>query len=228
MNTFWLTAFGIIGGLILLILLISMTSVRIEFLLKREDGDDRGEVNIRALFGLIRYRVEFPSLVFKGWEEGLQIQENRAGGAGGRNVDNREEEFVIDKETMRAAKRSIQEMMDHFVHLRLTLRWFLSKVTCEKLVWFTRLGTGDAAEAGLLTGIAWGVKSTLVGILGSYIRWERPPELAIDPDFHRPALETRLQGIIRFKIGHAILVGKRLFATRKGRARIWQNIPFRA
>jgi hypothetical protein len=226
LNVFWIVLM-VIGGLLLLLLLLSFTSVRIEFLFKREKGDDRGEVKVRALFGLIRYRVEIPQIVWRGLEDGVEAKGNVEGDSETTKVVKRKKGFEINPRTIRKAEKQFQEMLEHFVNLRLTVRWFLSKVTCEGLTWVTRIGTGDAAEAGFLTGMAWGVKTTLVGVLGSYIRWERPPELHIDPDFHRAVLETHFHSIIRFKVGHAILVAKRLFVTRKGRIRKWQSIPFK-
>lgn len=129
-------------------------------------------------------------------------------------------DITFNKRKYLKLKHIYHEVVENISFFRQTLRWFLSRVTCEKLVWQTRIGTGDAAEAGVLTGVVWTVKSSLVGWISQYVNWRRPPELYVDPQFQAPVLETHIHSIIHFKIGHAIIAIKRLlFHLRKGRIR---------
>jgi hypothetical protein len=219
----------ILGTLALLIGIIWFTSVRIEILFKRENENDRSEIKVLALGGLLRFQIELPQVKWEGFDEGAQVRGNLQAGSKSKNMVKRKEIVRINRRTLRKIRTVYHEILERFEHYHRIIRWFLSKVTCEKFVWITKIGTGDAAEAGILTGMAWGVKTTLVGILGSYLRWNEPPQLTIDPEFNRSVLETYFHSIIRFRVGHVILGAKRLLLhMRRGRERTWQSTQFRA
>jgi hypothetical protein len=226
-----LVLFLIIAGILaVFVVVIWFTSVRIEFLYKRENKDDRGEVKIYALGGLLRFRVKLPEVKWAGIDEGVRVEGTVKGQTTAAKMAKEKGKVKINKRTFRRTRFLYHEFLERFDHFHHTIRWFLSKVTFEKLVWVTKIGTGDAAESGVLTGIAWGIKTTLVGIFGHYTRWQEPPQLAIDPEFNRPVLETYFHSIIRFRVGHAILGAKRLLLhMRIGRERTsWQNTQFKA
>ncbi|MBA4495653.1 DUF2953 domain-containing protein [Paenactinomyces guangxiensis] len=217
----FLMVMGILTGLFMI---IWITSVRVEMIFKRENGNDRGEVTISAWGGLIRFRMKIPRLGWGGINEGVKL-EGEAESVG----VHREKEADITKKTVDRFRSQYQQVLDHIEDFQRTVRWFLSKVTCEKLVWVTTIGTGDAAESGILTGIVWGIKTTLVGMLSGYTRWDQSPLLYVEPHFSQPVLETHLHSIIRFRVGHAILgITRLLLHLRKGRERKWQSTPFRA
>lgn len=222
----------IVGGLLLFFLLICFTSIRIEILFKRERENDRAEVTIHALFGLIRYRLKLPQIAFAGVDEGVEVRtgsdaampDGKESSEGGEPKDVTVNRRLIER--MNDLYQNILESVDFF---QAKIRWFLSKITCEKLIWVTTLGTGDAAEAGILTGVAWSIKTTLIGFTSSYIRWAKPPELYVQPHFNRMVLETHFHSIIRFRIGHAILTIVRvLLHMHRRRKRKWQSTPFKA
>lgn len=212
-----------------LLIVLWFTSIRVEMLYKREKEDDRGEVKIFALGGLLRFRMELPNFDWKGLDEGLELESEAEGDTAVSPDLGKDKKYAINRRTMKKMKEMYDELVDHIDFFHCTVRWFLSKVTCEKLVWVTKIGTGDAAEAGVLTGIVWGIKTTLVSVLGSYTRWEEPPQMDVAPDFQQAILETHFHSIIRFRVGHAILAIKRLLLhMRKGRERNWPSTPFRA
>ncbi|MFC7442176.1 DUF2953 domain-containing protein [Laceyella putida] len=214
----------VLGLFVLFIFVIWFTTLRIEMVFKREQGNDRGEVIISAWGGLFRYRLAIPQLQWEGIDQGMKVEsqaklESNVDGAATKATQ-KKADVMVNKRKIKKMKESYRELVENISFFHQTIRWFLSKVTCEKLVWKTRIGTGDAAEAGILTGVAWTVKSTLVGWVSQYIKWRQPPELYVDPQFQTPVIETHLHSIIHFKIGHAIIGIKRLlFHMRKGRVR---------
>ncbi|TCS93451.1 DUF2953 domain-containing protein [Hazenella coriacea] len=199
--------------------------VRIEMVYKREQGNDRGEVMFKALGGLLRFRVNIPKVDWEGTEQGIHV-ESRSG----TKAINKQEELQIDQRKVRKAKKMYEMVLQRIDDLKEIMRQFLSKVTCEQLIWGTTVGTGDASEAGILTGVIWGVKTTLVGFFSGYIRWKEPPQLIVDPVFTYPIIRTHFHGIFRFRLGHAILgITRMILHLRRGRERNWQSsTPFRA
>jgi len=214
-------------GLALVAVWLWYSLIRIEIFYQRLGDDDQGEIKIFALGGLLRFRLELPKIDWKGIEQGIQMEQNwKSGTSEARLLKQKKKNITL--RTIKKMMKNFQRLLDEFSNLKQTIRWFLRHVTWERFEWKTHLGTGDAAEAGILAGVAWTIKTTLVGWISRYPQWEQPPHLVIEPDFYRPRLETRFHGIIRFRIGHAILGIKRLRKKDKGRERKWQSIPFKA
>ncbi|SFJ75324.1 DUF2953 domain-containing protein [Thermoflavimicrobium dichotomicum] len=209
--------------LVALLIILPFTSVRIELLFKWENENDRGEVKIRALFGLVRLRFTLPQLDWAGIDRGLKVS------LAEETNDTSPKKEIIGKKTIQRGKEMVRELLDQIDGLKEILRWFFSKVTCEKWVWITSVGTGDAAEAGFLTGIVWTLKSMLIGWISPYIRWQKAPELHVEPLFYREAVGMTFHSIIRFRLGHAILAIKRLYWDRNKRRNLkWQSIQSKA
>lgn len=200
--------------------------IRIEMIFKREQGNDRGEVMIRALGGLLRFRVKIPKVDWKGPDEGVEVKSELDSAT---TAMNKKKGFQIDERKIRKARKLYQESLERIIDLKEIMRKFLSKVTCEQLVWGTTVGTGEASETGVLTGVVWGVKTTLLGFFSGYIQWKQPPQLNVHPVFNRAIIETHFHGIFRFRLGHAILgINRIIFHLRRGRERNWQSTPFKA
>ncbi len=196
--------------LFVFLILIMFTSVRIEILFKHEHVNEQGEIRIRALLGLVRLRFTLPQLNWRGWEQGLQVK--------GKMTTEQSELMTVNekvgKRNIRSMKKRMSELLSQIDDFMEVVRWFFSKITCEKLDWSTSLGTGDAAEAGILTGLAWSIKSMLIGWISGYIRWKQYPNLSIRPAFQQKMFDTYFHSIIRFRLGYAILALKRLFIDR--------------
>ncbi|WP_380705967.1 DUF2953 domain-containing protein [Salinithrix halophila] len=215
----------IIGTLILfLLLLLFFTSVRIRIVYRRKGEEDGFFLQVRWLWGLVRYRWVAEGFALTG--QGLKVKEKKEGTTG----TDKKKRTRIGLAAMKKAKEKVQDFRENVVNLYGVMRYFLSKVVCEKLVWISDLGTGDAAETGIITGLAWGIKANLVGVVGSYFQWRRPPQLDIRPYFIEARLETDLECIFRFKVRHAILAVMRLLLrmNNKGGEGKWQNTLFKA
>lgn len=210
----------VLGFLFLLLLLIWYATVRVEVLYKRERQNDRGEVKIMIFGGLLRFKVNLSELKWKGLDEGVQVKGKMTGKAAKTPTGQKKERVQVNRRKLKVIRRNYMKILHRIDEFQQIMHWFLGKITCEKFVWHTRLGTGDAAEAGILAGLAWVIKWTLVGMLKNRIRWNFTPQVEIAPEFNQAILETYFHSIIRFRIGHAILAMKRLSDhTRKGRVR---------
>ncbi len=210
----------VLGFLFLLLLLVWHSTVRVEVLYKRKQQNDQGKVKIVFFGGLLRFKANLPQFKWQGIEEGVQVKGKLMNETAKTPTGQKKEKVQVNKRMIKVFRRKYMDILHRIDEFQQIINWFFGKITCEKLVWNTRLGTGDAAEAGILTGLAWGIKWALIGMLGSRIRWNFTPQLKVDPDFNRAILETYFHSIIRFRTGHAILTIKRLSDhTRKGRVR---------
>lgn len=212
----------VLGLLIALLVIIWFTALRVELVYKREQGNDRGEIILTAWRGLIRYRIAIPQMQWKGLDQGVKVNTRASMDKmiGNGSAEQHNSEVKVNKRLLKRLNSAYKEMVRNVSGFHQILRWFLTKITCEKLVWKSRIGTGDAAEAGILTGMAWAIKSTLIGWFCSRVKCRHQPQITVDPEFHAKVWDTHVNGIIRFRIGHAIIAIKRLLVhMRKGRVR---------
>lgn len=222
----------IISAVILIVLILfPFTSVRIHLIYRRKAEKDHLELHFRLFFGWIRFRIQVPSLKWQ--KSGVNLQSEEKGNLPGREP-RRQKTRVTWRKILNMRRRFVR-LQRRILQLNATLmetgRRFMSRVVCERLEWETWIGTGDAASTGMVTGMIWGVKYTLIGFVGSHIRWEKAPQIEVQPRFNSERIETCLESIFRFRIGHAILavihllVG--LLQNQKGGEGSWQNTRFK-
>jgi hypothetical protein len=212
--------FTLLFGIILLPFIL-FSKISIEIIWKREHGNDRGEIKFKALWGLIRFRYKIPKIDFVNLTEGIQWEQEGPTG---------EKEVQFNWEKVQQLKEIYRQFKDQIDIIQKYFRLFLQKVTCSHFEWSTSFGTGDAAESGVLTGVIWGVKSTLVGMISGMLRWKQPPRLSVVPYFNQRLLQTYFHSIISFRVGHAIVILFQILReVRQRRERLWQgNTLFKA
>ncbi|WP_159102330.1 DUF2953 domain-containing protein [Caldalkalibacillus mannanilyticus] len=120
-------------------------------------------------------------------------------------------------------------MIKRVHQLHVIAKKFLKNIRLEELIWRSKIGTGHAAETGLLTGVGWGVKSNIIGMFSSYLTLRCVPRISVTPSFNEKKIESNIQCMIRFRIGNAIVAGIRILLNlRKRRDEKWQSTQFRA
>ncbi|PTM58632.1 DUF2953 domain-containing protein [Desmospora activa] len=218
----WLLAAGIA---VLFFVVMIVSTVRIRLLYRRQGEDDEMSVHVRMWAGLLRFQYRFPQ--FRLTSEGVDVKEKTKAPLSGKKPAWFE---TIGLKTLQRVRQDWRILKYRVIGLYDVFYRFLRHVTCERLIWKSHLGTGDAAETGVITGLAWGVKTSLVGMLGSYIDWLVRPRLDVVPHFQERRLETELDCMIRFRIGHAILAILRLLMRMRGKGGegTWQNTQFKA
>lgn len=180
---------------IVLIILLFLSYLRIELVFTRLNNDDEGYIRFSVLKGLFHYRLTIRKLDLKGLDEGIEIQTAT-------EID--QDKTRISIETIKQARQRYHEVLKHFSYFQSTIQWLLNKVICEKFLWSTSIGTGEAMETGVAVGVLWGLMSSLVGFFGRYIQWRHTPELYAAPNFQQVKLESHIHLIICIRMGNAI------------------------
>ena len=201
----------------LLLVLLMLTPVRLEVNYRREQQEDRAEVIVSFWFRWLRLRRIISDLNWQGWPEGVEV-----GTRGQRSIQ-------ISKDRLEQLKANTDRLVDLVPDFYRQLRRFLRHVHCTRFRWQTEIGTGDAMETGVLSGLLWAIKTNLYQLLSRWIDCEAPPAFAVRPNFTQSVLLISLESIIRFRIGHAIFAIIQVFRHYwKRRKTTWQNTPFRA
>ena len=74
-----------------------------------------------------------------------------------------------------------------------------------RLEWHTLMGTGQAGETGALTGIIWGVKSMIIGIMSHTFTLHAMPKMSVQPVWNQAIIQTRFQCVLHFYLGHLLI-----------------------
>jgi hypothetical protein len=218
--------------LLLVFVAILLSVVKIQILFKREHDNDRLKVRIITLYGLVRLQYIVPVMELNKRSGNLQVATELDVGGGGPATTEVSESRKSITPTMimnriQRARQRIKEIYGMVDWVKGTM----SYVHCDRLVWKSRVGTGDAMETGVLTGLAWGVKTTLLGFILKQIQLRTVPDIEVVPLYQQRSFYSELDCIVRIRIGHAMLQGIRLiprWIKGKGGEGKWQSILFKA
>lgn len=209
------------------LILIICSELEVSLSIKRIGQNDEWTVKFRWLYGLVRRTFNIPTVRWKDYG-GLNIQEQISGRDG--NVEKTKAQR-IDREFIMREYRRLNQIMRGTFELS---RWFketLKHVRCRELYWHTQLGAGDAADTATLTGLAWSLKGSLVGLLSNYIRLAVQPRLHITPRYNEAGFNVELSCIFSVRTGYAMVAGMLLLMRimrTKGGMRIWRSTLFKA
>ncbi|WP_424766116.1 DUF2953 domain-containing protein [Paenibacillus sp. sgz302251] len=206
----WITAAGLFFLLILMVLLFS--PVVINGHLRRLGSNDDAELNVKALYGLIKYRVKVPTIQFTGTSVELkeQVSSSNAG------IDTwKQFSEDIDADKVVNAMERFKHILQMTIDLTGWARKTLTKVRLVEWNWNTSVGTGDAMWTAMATGFIWSVKTSVIGVLSQMVKLKTEPKMIVQPIYQHPAFTTELSCIAQIRFGYAILAGLQLLVRMK-------------
>lgn len=189
--------------------------------LHRLDRDDFALLELRFLSVFSwRYQVPFENPV--PWQSNGQMEE-RHGEEGPLLVEDRSDQVRMT---------GLTDLFDHFNQVYWTLekyglggtllylflpghyRKYITvaqsmeqKGRFTRFVWFSTLGLPDPALTGVLYGLAWELKGTIMGLLQSGYRLSCQPRIKLTPSFLHSGLDTLIDCIFKIRLGHIIAAG---------------------
>jgi hypothetical protein len=201
--------------ILLIIVILIITKVKVLINIHHSQDDDHIKLKFSAWFGLIKYTINVPLIKIDNNSPSIIVEEE-----GKSNIP------IGDKKTKKKKKFTAKEMLksledaktvlEHVIGLHKIIRNFFRTITITKLQWHTIFGIGDAALTGMLVGVGWSVKGGLVGLISHYMKLETKPDISITPAFQSLYSDTKLECMIHFRLGHAMLAGIRLVTFWKG------------
>lgn len=195
--------------LFLFIFISLFTKLTIDLTYKFDPNDQRLVVLIKALFGLIRIRMDIPELNDTNTEKQKSEKTDPSLDKNFTDIDS------IDEDEALKAYRPIKYWMKNMNELYKVVKKSLKKVRITQLVWKSAIGTGNAATTGIISGVGWGFKGTVIGMLSYYFSLKVQPQLEIRPIFNRKISNTYVKCIFQVRAGQAILAGLKIFKLWK-------------
>ncbi|MGG0719791.1 DUF2953 domain-containing protein [Robertmurraya massiliosenegalensis] len=201
---------------VIVVLIISVMLLKLIVIIDyyHNKDDDRFKITFKTFFGLIKYKINVP--VIKIAEDSPEIVVKEKIETGAQEKDKKQDTKKFSAKDILQSIQDMDQFVKHVVGLHHIIRSFLKKVTMANLEWRTTIGISDAAYTGMLTGVFWTVKGSLVGLLTSLLKVKTLPNLMVTPDFNRTVNETSFRCMIHFRIGHAIFAGIKLLKFWKG------------
>lgn len=195
--------------LFLFIFISLFTKLTIDLTYKFDPNDQRLVILIKALFGLIRIRMDIPELNDTNTEKQKSEKPDPSLDKNFTDIDS------IDEDEALKAYRPIKYWMKNINELYKVVKKSLKKVRITQLVWKSAIGTGDAATTGIISGVGWSFKGTVIGMLSYYFSLKVQPQLEIRPIFNRKISNTYVKCIFQVRAGQAILAGLKIFKLWK-------------
>lgn len=208
----WLVLVVII--LLCLMLLILFTKLTIYINYYHHKDDDNLRVELRAWFGLIRYKKSFPIIKVDDQSAGIIIKE-KAKKSNHKTTATDKESKITVTEVLNSLK-NYREILQHVFELNRITRRFFKKVAVRQFEWHSVIGVGDAAHTGTVSGVLWAIKGSIISLLSHYLRMKTMPKLLVQPNFQQVITQTNLSCMIQFRVGHAIVAGLKIVKFWKG------------
>lgn len=201
--------------LIFLILIIIITKITITLQLNHSQDDDHIKIKFKIWFGLVKYTINIPLVKIDNNTASIVMKREAQPGGNPKSKNGTKREKITASKILNGIQDT-KMVIKHVIGLHTIIRIFMRKVKVKKLEWKTIFGIGDASLTGILTGVAWSVKSSAVGLISQYMRLETEPIIMVTPAFQQTFSQTHLTCIIQFRIGHAIVAAIRLVKYWKG------------
>lgn len=209
---------GLLLFLVLVILFIKLTFV-ISF--SHSEDDDHFTLEIKALFGIITYRVDVPQIRVAKDAVAISTKEKTI-----RNTGAEKKQGHYTMEDFFNRMDDYRHLAGQIIHLHPIVKGFLKRVQLKKFIWRSEVGTGDAASTGVLCGGIWSIKGGVLAWIRTYITLRKPPQIEVHPNFHRLVSMTDFTCMFQFRIGYAILAGIKLIKSFKGDNPSFKTRPF--
>lgn len=185
---------GLLLGLLVVIVILLLLPVRIEVHFKREGMDDRLHLGVRALFGIVRLGYDIPVAALMERTGKITIKKDPA-----KQMPVRKKGWVtITIEEIDKAMHKFNDIRKRFAKYKSAIRRVTRTFHLESTSWKTKFGTGDAAQTGWLTGLGWGLKGVLSGVLYRYFTVDCRIVYDVQPHFRAQGFRTEFTCIICF------------------------------
>ncbi len=216
-------------AIFVLLAIIFWSRIKVTLNWSREQENDKLFADIRALFGLFRYRFQLPTLDFSRFHKGLIVKSETIN-KNSAQADS-QDQFKINFAKIVKAYRNYKLILESTKGFREWSDRFLSHIHCTSISWKTRVGVGDAAETAISAGIVWAIKTSLLGYLLKSVQLEAQPEIAVQPMYAHSHFSSALTCTLKFQLGYAVIAGLMLLIRIlkvKGGIKTWQHILFKA
>lgn len=196
-------ALVVIAVIFILIFAAAISDITFTVRFSKISRNDRAEIDIHMLYGLVRYHYEIPKLMFENMKKGFLLKLEKSGNSNG--YSGNAEHTRINKKKVKHWVHDFRILLKSTVALKKWLQRMFAHVRVQQLDWSTNLSAGEAEWTAVATGVLWSLKTTLVGWLSFQVRMKSSPRLNVTPQFKDEMLfSTDFYCVSRLSLGYAM------------------------
>lgn len=195
-----------ISVLLVVSVLLYAMPIFVSLEVKRVKENDSIVIGVKTCYGLVKFNTEIPFLeiVFKDGKPALKYKLEVA--------DRKRSKLFARFTKLLSAEEGgrLYDILKGKKHSIISaLRYISGKIIVRDFNLRLTLGTGDAAETGILYGAAWILIGNIMALTASHINIKEP-RIAVIPVFNRVQLNIHFSCIITMRLGHIINTGIRV------------------
>lgn len=190
---------------IVVLFIVMVTKIRIIIAFHHFQSENQLKITMKVWFGLLKFTFRIPQAKQAG--ESSKEEDKKAS-------QDEDKSSPFDKDG------SPQQLLTKIPGLYRIVKQFLSHVTIHQFEWHTEIGTGDAANTGMISGLVWSLKGNMIALMSHYMRLITKPTIHVAPSFQSLMLTTRLECIFSFRVGYAIGAGLKIAKHWKRTSRV--------
>ncbi len=196
---------------ILFMFIVALSELNIGVLILKNGSQEELVFSIKALSGLIKYRLELPFIEIL--KKGLVVDDlpiNSDIEVGKKEVIKDHKEKDISLEEMKNAYKKIKLI---FIRYKKIFIYINRRIVFDKIAWATEVGTGDAANTAIVTGSFWLFKSNLFSLLKKQVNLK---DLTVNvvPYYEGEKFNTSFHCIFTLKTGYIIIAGLKILYSK--------------
>lgn len=168
--------------------------------------------NLKLTFIDFKRLFSFPTTELKGKFKSLFSETN---------IEFKEEISEEELESLQHSFKVMRRIVNRFELILLLTH------NCSFFSWQTSFGFANPAHTGILTGVLWSGKSSLISLLQTQLEFKELPIIKVCPNFkQQQPLRIQFKGIFTFKLGKLILIAMGIiyFETTRRLKQKWKNI----
>jgi hypothetical protein len=196
---FWL--WTVLAIVVVVIVMALLSRIRIRLRYSRSGQLDQLIVVFQAVYGLFHYQIIMPTISIRGWN--LVYRDKRVGGLTG-NTNEKQKKRMIGIGTIRRKLKAYRTIVQSTRQFKRWVRQFLKKVECTRWRLDFRVGTGDAAETAVVTGLLWAVSGCASGVAGQLVTLKTSPHGYVTPNYSKTEFTVVWEADFRIRLGTAL------------------------
>lgn len=188
---------------IILIMVIVLTKLNIAVEYNKSGKNDHLIVSIFAYGGLIKYKYEIPGAGLK--KKGIFFRSIKEKGK--KEKDSKKSKEYIKYTGIIEKIEKVRNTYDEYEELaRKVLKYLKCRVSMNKLDFHVLIGTGNASQTAILTGLVWTVTGIMFTAIYNFVNIKEK-HIDIKSDFVGKKFKIDLYCIFKVKVAHIIVVG---------------------
>jgi len=205
---------------VVIISFLLYSKIYINLKYRRDNSNDDLVVEVYMFKRLLAYRMEIPVIEIKNIENSLWLKYKiKTGQSKDQTKLKREQRFV--PKTMNfylihpGKLRYVFRLFRYCTHLYYRLMGtVITALYCEKFEWRTGYGSEDAAITGIVTGMLWTGKASMITRLKKHVIFTNKPIICVNPIFGTNSLKVDFQCIFSIRLGNVINAIRNLYEAK--------------